>query len=144
MKKASSKSQKTSPIEAFLAFSDEEKEAVYRSVDREIPLSETRPLTAAQRELWEHAKRKVRGRPEVGASMPDANGNYPAIAYGRALLARRIVAARNLAGWTQAELARRAGLRKETIHRIEAGKNNPDESTFAKIEKAFGAAGVTV
>ena len=74
----------------------------------------------------------------------DAKGNYPAIAYGRALLARRIVAARNRAGWSQAELARQAGVRKETIHRIEAGKNNPDESTFAKIEKAFAAAGVTV
>jgi DNA-binding XRE family transcriptional regulator len=75
---------------------------------------------------------------------PDANGNYPAIAYGRTLLARRIVAARNRAGWSQAELARRAGVRKETIHRIEAGKNNPDESTFNKIEKAFTAEGVTV
>jgi DNA-binding XRE family transcriptional regulator len=75
---------------------------------------------------------------------PDAHGNYPAIAYGRALLARRIVAARSRAGWTQAELARRAGVRKETIHRIEAGKNNPDESTFAKIEKAFAGGRVTV
>jgi DNA-binding XRE family transcriptional regulator len=75
---------------------------------------------------------------------PNSHGNYPAIAYGRALLARRIVAARNRAGWSQAELARRAGMRKETIHRIEAGKNNPDESTFIKIEKAFKADGVTV
>ena len=75
---------------------------------------------------------------------PDANGNYPAIAYGRALLARRIVAARNKAGWSQAELARRAGVRKETIHRIEAGKNNPDESTFTRIEKAFAPGGIAV
>lgn len=75
---------------------------------------------------------------------PDAHGNYPAIAYGRALLARRIVAARHRAGWSQAELARRAAVRKETIHRIEAGKNNPDESTFAKIEKAFAAADMII
>jgi len=93
---------------------------------------------------------RLTGRPiNTGGPLPplparDANGNYPAIAYGRALLARRIVAARNRAGWTQAELARRAGVRKETIHRIEAGKNNPDESTFTKIEKAFAADGVTV
>ncbi|MGA2439548.1 MAG: helix-turn-helix transcriptional regulator [Tepidisphaeraceae bacterium] len=84
------------------------------------------------------------GGPLPPLPAPDANGNYPAIAYGRALLARRIVAARNRARWTQAELARRAGVRKETIHRIEAGKNNPDESTFIKIEKAFAANGVTV
>ena len=74
----------------------------------------------------------------------DVNGNYPAIAYGRALLARRIVTARKKAGWSQAELARQAGVRKETIHRIEAGKNNPDESTFTRIEKAFTAGGVAV
>jgi DNA-binding XRE family transcriptional regulator len=84
------------------------------------------------------------GAPLPPLPAPDASGNYPAIAYGRALLARRIVAARNRAGWTQAELGRRAGVRKETIHRIEAGKNNPDQSTFTKIEKAFAAVGVTV
>jgi DNA-binding XRE family transcriptional regulator len=84
------------------------------------------------------------GIPRPPLPAPDAHGNYPAIAYGRALLARRIVAARSRAGWTQAELARRAGVRKETIHRIEAGKNNPDESTFAKIEKAFAGGRVTV
>jgi len=89
-------------------------------------------------------KRIGSGSPLPPLPAPDARGNYPAIAYGRALLARRIVAARNLAGWTQAELARRAGVRKETIHRIEAGKNNPDESTFAKIEKAFAVEQVTV
>jgi DNA-binding XRE family transcriptional regulator len=84
------------------------------------------------------------GSPLPPLPTPDAKGNYPAIAYGRALLARRIVAARNRAHWTQAELARRAGVRKETIHRIEAGKNNADESTFTKIEKAFAAKGITV
>jgi hypothetical protein len=51
MKRIPTKSRKPSPIEAFLALSDEEKETVYRSVDREIPLSETRPLTPAQRKL---------------------------------------------------------------------------------------------
>ena len=84
------------------------------------------------------------GAPLPPLPAPDADGNYPAIAYGRTLLARRIVAARNRAGWSQAELARRAGVRKETIHRIEAGKNNPDESTYNKIEKAFKAEGVAI
>ena len=84
------------------------------------------------------------GAPLPPLPAPDANGNYPAIAYGRALLARRIVAARNRAGWSQAELARRAGVRKETVHRLEAGKNNPDEATFTKIEKALAAGGITV
>jgi hypothetical protein len=60
-------------IDRFLASSDAEKEAVYQSVDREIPLAETRPLTPAERRAWErtqaglkatHAAR--RGRPVVG------------------------------------------------------------------------------
>jgi DNA-binding XRE family transcriptional regulator len=75
---------------------------------------------------------------------PDTKGTVPAIAYGRALLARRIVVARRRAKWTQAELARRANVRKETIHRIEACKHNPDESTFNKIEAAFAAVSVAV
>lgn len=74
----------------------------------------------------------------------DANGNYPAIAYGRALLARRLVTARRNAGWTQAELGRRAGIRKETIHRIETCKHNPDETTFNKIERAFARAHIAI
>lgn len=92
---------------------------------------------------------KLTGRQSASDQLPplpaaDASGNYPAIAYGRALLARRIVAARNQARWSQAELARRAGVRKETICRIEACKNNPDESTFAKIEGALAKVGVVV
>jgi DNA-binding XRE family transcriptional regulator len=77
------------------------------------------------------------GAPLPPLPKPDASGSDPAIAYGRALLARRIVVARNRAGWSQAKLARRAHMRKVTIHRIEARKNSPDESTFNKIEKAF-------
>ena len=89
-------------------------------------------------------QRVTSGDPLPPFPAPDANGNYPAIAYGRALLARRLVTARNQAGWSQAELARQAGVRKETIHRIEAGKNNPDEATFNKIQNAFSRAQVAV
>ena len=68
---------------------------------------------------------------------PDANGNVPAIAHMRAQLARRLIHARRRAKLTQAELARRAGVRPETISRLESGKQTPDEATFAKIEKAL-------
>ena len=50
---------------------------------------------------------------------PDAQGNYPAVEYARASLARKIISARRQAGLTQAELARRAGIRPETLNRIE-------------------------
>ena len=75
---------------------------------------------------------------------PDARGNVPAVEYGRKLLARRLILARRRAGLTQAELARRARIRVETLNRLEKGRHNPDESTYNKIEKALRGAGVQV
>ena len=70
----------------------------------------------------------------------DAKGNYPAVEYARATLARKIIKARRQAGLTQAELARRAGIRPETLNRIEKGKTTPDTSSIAKIERALESA----
>jgi len=67
----------------------------------------------------------------------DAQGNYPAAQYARVSLARKIIKARRQAGLTQAELARRAGIRPETLNRIEKGKTTPDTATIAKIERAL-------
>lgn len=74
----------------------------------------------------------------------DAEGNVPAIAFGRALLARKLITARRKAGMTQSELARRAGVRIETVNRLEKGKHNPDEATFNKLEAALQKKGVRV
>ncbi|KPK82272.1 MAG: hypothetical protein AMJ81_09945 [Phycisphaerae bacterium SM23_33] len=77
--------------------------------------------------------------PEV--PKPDAKGNYPAVEYARASLARKIIKARRQAGLTQAELARRASIRPETLNRIERGKTTPDTATIVKIERALETAG---
>jgi hypothetical protein len=53
-----------SAIDEFIALPDDEKERIWESFNREIPLRETRPLTPADRKLWEKAKQK--GRPTVG------------------------------------------------------------------------------
>ena len=75
---------------------------------------------------------------------PDARGHVPAVEYGRKLLARRLILARRRAGLSQAELARRAKIRSETLNRLEKGRHNPDETTFNKIEAALRAAGAQV
>jgi len=67
-------------------------------------------------------------------------GDYPAVEYARASLARKIIKARRQAGLTQAELARRAAIRPETLNRIEKGKTTPDTATIAKIERALETA----
>ena len=73
---------------------------------------------------------------------PDAEGNVPAVEYARASLARKIIQARRAAGWSQAELARRAGVRPETLNRIERGRNTPDTATICEDQPCVGE-GVT-
>ena len=71
---------------------------------------------------------------------PDANGYYPIEAL-QVSLARKIIRQRRRLGLSQAELARRAKIRPETLNRIEHAVNNPTRATLAKIESAFKAAG---
>ncbi len=68
---------------------------------------------------------------------PDANGNYPAIEYARASLARKIIRDRVAAGLSQRQLALRAGVRVETLCRIETGKHTPSVATIDKIDRAL-------
>jgi len=68
---------------------------------------------------------------------PDARGNVPARAAIDISIARDLVADRIRHGWTQTELARRSGLRLETISRIESGKHIPRQETLRKLDQAL-------
>jgi ribosome-binding protein aMBF1 (putative translation factor) len=68
---------------------------------------------------------------------PDARGNFPAVEYLRASIARELIRRRRAAGLSQMELAKRAGVRQETISRIESGKHTVTEAVMAKIEAAL-------
>jgi DNA-binding XRE family transcriptional regulator len=68
---------------------------------------------------------------------PLANGNYDAIAFARASLARRLILDRRASGLTQAELARRANVRVETLNRIERCKLTPSIATVDKLDRAM-------
>jgi len=69
------------------------------------------------------------------------DGTYPAAEAMRAMMARKIIAARNAVGLTQAALARKAGIRVETLNRLEKAKHTPDLATMHKINRALDAAG---
>lgn len=73
--------------------------------------------------------------------LPPANerGNYPALDTMRALLARDLIRSRRVLGWSQAELARKAGVRAETLNRIEQGKHSASVATIEKLDKALKA-----
>ena len=67
----------------------------------------------------------------------DADGNYPAVEYTRVSLARSIIRDRANAGLNQRELAELAGIRVETLCRIETGKHTPSLATVTKIDQAL-------
>ena len=55
-------------------------------------------------------------------------------------LAEKLVRRRQAAGLSQAELARRAGVRAETLNRIERGRTTPDFATVRKLVVAINEA----
>jgi DNA-binding XRE family transcriptional regulator len=73
----------------------------------------------------------------------DADGNYPALEALRVSLARKIIRDRRHLGLTQADLARRAGIRPESLNRIEQGRVTPSIRTIEKIDRALRKAGAT-
>ena len=83
-----------------------------------------------------------RGRPRDETHLPSLpkplpSGNYDAVAYARASLARKLIRDRRTAGLSQAELARRAGIRVETLNRIEKLKVTPSIATVERIDRAL-------
>jgi len=94
--------------------------------------------------LPEAEYRRLRGKTSEEAEpvlpAPDARGNYPAVEAARVLLARKIIRRRRAAGLSQVELARRAGVRVETLSRLEHAKHSPNVATVDKIVRALDAA----
>ncbi|HJT34486.1 MAG TPA: helix-turn-helix domain-containing protein [Pirellulales bacterium] len=83
---------------------------------------------------------RIAGGPREPELPPaDAHGNYPAVETARILMARKMIRARQSLGWSQAELARRAGVRPETVNRIEQAKRSPSLATFDKLYRAIEA-----
>jgi DNA-binding XRE family transcriptional regulator len=67
----------------------------------------------------------------------DAHGNVPARAAIDISISRELVVDRIRRDWTQTELARRSGVRLETISRIESGKHIPRQETLLKLHRAL-------
>ena len=67
----------------------------------------------------------------------DAQGNRPALDYIRVSIARDIIRERRALGLTQQHLAEMAGVRQETLSRLESGKHSPTVRTVEKIDRAL-------
>lgn len=96
-------------------------------------------------EQSEYERLRSRAQPADDAELPplpapDAKGNYPALPYARASLARKIIRRRRAAGLSQVALARRAGIRAETLNRLEQGHHTPTVATVDKLDRALAEA----
>jgi len=71
---------------------------------------------------------------------PDAGGRVHAIEYARASIARDVIRERRSLGLSQERLAKLAGIRQETLSRIETGKHTPTVRVVTKIDQALSEA----
>ena len=84
-------------------------------------------------------------RREARATLPKpaADGSVPAVEFVRAIIAQGIIRDREALGLTQSELARQAGVRPETISRIESGKHTITKRIGDRIDAALKKARAT-
>jgi DNA-binding XRE family transcriptional regulator len=70
---------------------------------------------------------------------PDKHGRFPALQYARISLARDLIRDRKGVGLSQQQLADLAGIRQETLSRIETGKHTANQRTVEKIMRVIEA-----
>lgn len=99
---------------------------------------EDKELVVLTREAFDDLMEKAGVLPAYPAAT--RRGGYPAAKTLTISIARSIISARIRTGLTQKELARRSGVRLETICRIEGGKQKPVQETVLRLEAALTAA----
>jgi DNA-binding XRE family transcriptional regulator len=77
-------------------------------------------------------------RVAVAPSRSHANGAANGVALDGPRLGARLRALRKAAGLTQAELARRTGIHRPNIARVEAGRHTPSLETLGRLATAIG------
>lgn len=96
-----------------------------------------RDYVIMERTEYEHLATKAKAADLPALPEPDLEGNYPAVEYARASIARSIIRERAEAGLNQRGLAKLAGIPVETLCRIETGKTTPSVPTIQKIDRAL-------
>jgi DNA-binding XRE family transcriptional regulator len=88
--------------------------------------------------IFDHLCRRAGATSSVPPAADAASG--AGVELDRARLAEKLVRRRLAVGLSQAELARRAAVRPETLNRIERGHTTPDFATIRKLVLAMNAA----
>ena len=111
-------------------------------MQRQIIKRQGKKFVVVPLEEFRQLERLAAGMEPPEAELPpipktDANGNYPALDYIRASIARDIIRERRGLGLSQQALAKLAGVRQETLSRLESGKHSPTVRTVEKIDRAL-------
>ncbi len=109
-----------------------------------IDIEGTRLVVMTERDYNDLAKAAGRASDDDGLpAFPaaDKDGNMPAVEFARVSIARDIIRQRRELGLSQQDLADLAGVRQETISRIETGKHSAGVPTIDKLARAFKKAG---
>jgi DNA-binding XRE family transcriptional regulator len=104
---------------------------------RNVTLDGQRYVMVAHKD-WEKILRQSRNSPAGPHKQPPplADGSY-SIEHVRISLANKMISRRIAAGLTQGQLARLAGVRVETISRMENALHMPNARTFDKLDRAL-------
>jgi DNA-binding XRE family transcriptional regulator len=100
-------------------------------------LLEGKPYVVLPRDEYERLTTLAKAGELPPLPQPDAEGHYAAIQYARASLVRKIIRDRVAVGLSQSDLALQAGVRGETLCRIENGKHTPRVQTIDKLDRAL-------
>jgi DNA-binding XRE family transcriptional regulator len=102
------------------------------SVEQTLTIKGERFVLLEEREYQALRTAAEHGLPPLPPA--DAHGHVSAVEYSRVSLARKMILARRQAGLTQGELAKLAGVRLETINRLEKGRHSASPATVARLE----------
>ena len=100
-------------------------------------LLEGKPYVVLPRAVYDRLSTLAKAAELPPLPEPDAQGNYPAVEYARASLARKLIRDRVAAGLTQRELGHPGRSARETLCRIETGKHTPSIPTVEKLDRAL-------
>jgi DNA-binding XRE family transcriptional regulator len=100
-----------------------------------LTIGRTRYVLVKESEYRKHFATPLRRR---NTPRGEAVETVPALEFAARSIGRKISALREKSGVTQLELARLAGLRPETVSRIERGDANPTARTIERLLRAFG------
>jgi DNA-binding XRE family transcriptional regulator len=102
---------------------------------------EGKPYVLLERGEYDRLKTLAKAGEVPPTPEPDKAGNFPAVPYARASIAKSIIRERAELGLNQKELAERAGIRVETLCRIETGKHTPSIRTIERIDAVLKQVG---